>query len=95
MFDFQCAYVNGAAVDSPVTDGVYICKVRPLIQDNGSTRPMIHHGLRHSYAVRTWQELIEGGMSQINASLRVSQLLGHERPDVTDIYLASLKKEAF
>ena len=69
---------------------MYIYKVRPLIQDEGSTRPMTHHGLRHSYAVRTWQELIEGGMSQLNASLRVSQLLGHERPDVTNVYLASV-----
>ena len=74
---------------------MYIYKVRPLIQDDGFTRPMTHHGLRHSYAVRTWQELIESGMSQLNASLRVSQLLGHERPDVTNVYLASLKKEAF
>lgn len=69
---------------------MYIYKVRPLIQDDGSTRPMTHHGLRHSYAVRTWQELIDGGMSQLNASLRVSQLLGHERPDVTNVYLASV-----
>ena len=69
---------------------LYIYKVRSLIQDKGSTRPMTHHGLRHSYAVRTWQELIDGGMSQLNASLRVSQLLGHERPDVTNVYLASL-----
>ena len=70
---------------------MYIYKVRPLIQDEGSTRPITHHGLRHSYAVRTWQELIESGMSLLNASLKVSQLLGHERPDVTNVYLASVK----
>ena len=70
---------------------MYIYKVRPAIQDDGSTRPMTHHGLRHSYAARTWQELIGSGMSQLNASLRVSQLLGHERPDVTNVYLASVK----
>lgn len=68
----------------------YIYKVRPKIQDEGSTRPMIHHGLRHSFAARTYQELINGGMSPLSASLRVSQLLGHERPDVTRGYLASL-----
>lgn len=44
---------------------------------------MTHHGLRHSYAARTYRELTNGGMSPLNASLRVSQLLGHERPDVT------------
>ena len=72
----------------------YIYQVRPQIQDEGSTRPMTHHGLRHSYAVRTYQELIDSGMSSLSASLRVSQLLGHERPDVTRGYLASVKDGA-
>lgn len=71
----------------------YIYQVRPKIQDEDSTRPMTHHGLRHSYAARTYQELVSSGMSPFNASLRVSQLLGHERPDVTRIYLASISKE--
>ena len=72
----------------------YIYKVRPQIQDEGSTRPMTHHGLRHSFAAHTYQELIDNGMSPLSASLRVSQLLGHERPDVTNVYLASVKDGA-
>ena len=71
----------------------YIYKVRPQIQDEGSARPMTHHGLRHSFAARTYQELIDGGMSPLNASLRVSRLLDHERPDVTKGYLASIPKD--
>ena len=71
----------------------YIYKVRPAVQDEDSARPMTHHGLRHSYAARTWQELVGSGVSPFNASLRVSQLLGHERPDVTQVYLASVEKE--
>lgn len=71
----------------------YIYKVRPSVQDEGSTRPMTHHGLRHSYAARTWRELVDSGVSPFNASLRVSQLLGHERPDVTHTYLASVPKD--
>lgn len=71
----------------------YIYKVRPQIQDDGSTRPMTHHGLRHSYAAHTYRELTDGGMSPLSASLRVSQLLGHERSDVTRIYLASISKD--
>ena len=71
----------------------YIYKVRPQIQDEGSTRPMTHHGLRHSFAARTYQALIDNGASPLNASLCVSQLLGHERPDVTNVYLASIPKE--
>ena len=54
---------------------------------------MTHHGLRHSYAARSYQELTNSGMSPLSASLRVSQLLGHERPDVTHGYLASVPKE--
>ena len=71
----------------------YIYKVRSQIQDEDSTRPMTHHGLRHSYAARTYQELIDNGASPLNASLRVSHLLGHERPDVTNVYLASISKD--
>lgn len=55
---------------------------------------MTHHGLRHSFVARTYQELIDSGISPLNASLRVSQLLGHERPDVTNVYLASVKDGA-
>lgn len=71
----------------------YIYRVRPQIQDEGSARPMTHHGLRHSFAARTYQELIDSGMSSLSASLRVFQLLGHERPDVTKGYLASISKD--
>ena len=69
----------------------YIYKARPRVQDAGSMRPITHHGLRHSYAARTYQELVGSGMTPLSASLRVSQLLGHERPDVTQVYLASIK----
>ncbi len=72
----------------------YIYQVRPQIQDEDSTRPMTNHGLRHSFAARMYQEAIDSGMSPLNASLRVSQLLGHERPDVTRGYLASVKDGA-
>lgn len=71
----------------------YIYKVRSQTQDEGFACPMTHHSLRHSYAARTYQELVNGGMSPFNASLRVSQLLGHERSDVTRIYLASIIKD--
>lgn len=54
---------------------------------------MTHHGLRHSYTARVWQELINSGKSPLSASLRVSQLLGHERSDVTKGYLASISKD--
>jgi len=71
----------------------FLCKVRSQVQDEGSTRPMTHHGLRHSFAARTYRELLQKGTSPLDASYQVSRLLGHERPDVTNIYLASVKKE--
>ena len=71
----------------------YIYKIKPQIQDEDSTHPMTHHGLRHSFAARINQESIGSDMSPLSASLRVSQLLGHERPDVTRGYLASVQKD--
>ena len=37
-------------------------------------------------------ELTDNGMSAMDAHFAVSRLLGHERADVTNIYLASLPK---
>ena len=46
----------------------------------------------HTYAAEKYQKLVDGGMTELAAHFAVSQLLGHERPDVTDIYLASVRK---
>mgnify|MGYP004650198089 CR=1 FL=1 len=69
---------------------VFLSSVRPRIQDVGSTRPMTHHGLRHTYAARKYQEFVQNGYSHYDACKQVSRLLGHERAEVTRIYLASL-----
>ena len=70
----------------------YLISIRPQIQDDTRTTHLTHHGLRHTYAARTYQELIQQGISPLEASYRVSKLLGHERHDVTRIYLASVEK---
>lgn len=36
----------------------YLCKVRPHIQDGGSTRPITHHGPWHSYAAHTFVDQV-------------------------------------
>lgn len=69
----------------------FIHAVRPQVQDSASSRPMTHHGLRHSFTARTYQALLQRGVSPLDASYQVSRLLGHERPDVTRIYLASVQ----
>ena len=48
------------------------------------------HGLRHTFASEKYKELTDRGMSELDAHFAVSRLLGHERADVTNIYLASL-----
>ena len=49
------------------------------------------HDLRHTYAAEKYTSLVDGGMTPLDAHFSVSRLLGHERPDVTNIYLASVK----
>lgn len=56
-------------------------------------RPLTFHGLRHTYAAEKYRSLVAGGMGALDAHFAVSRLLGHERADVTGIYLASLRKE--
>lgn len=68
----------------------FILVHRAEAQDEESDRPMTFHGLRHTYAAETYKDLLGGGMSELDAHFAVSRLLGHERSDVTDIYLASL-----
>jgi integrase len=51
------------------------------------------HGLRHSYALNKYNELINTGILEWEAKLAVSKLLGHERSDVTNIYLSTLRKK--
>ena len=58
-----------------------------------SDRPMTFHGIRHTYAAETYRELTASGMTELDAHFTVSQLLCHERADVTNIYLASIKKD--
>lgn len=69
----------------------FIWLYRPHVQDEGSTRPMTFHGLRHTYAAEKYQGFIQAGKTPYEARKAVSKLLGHSRDDVTKIYLASLK----
>lgn len=70
----------------------FIWKNRTDIQEEGCDAPLTYHGLRHTYAAEQYQEFVEGGMTPLDAHLAVSKLLGHERADVTNIYLASLPR---
>ena len=69
----------------------FILRNRETVQDPDSNRPLTFHGLRHTYAAEKYRQLIADGISELDAHLTVSKLLGHERTDVTNIYLSSLK----
>ncbi len=69
----------------------FILRNREAVQDPDSNRPLTFHGLRHTYAAEKYRQLIADGISELDAHLTVSRLLGHERADVTNIYLASMK----
>ena len=71
---------------------LFIYRYRNGISDEGSDRRLTFHGLRHTYAAEKYTRLTEDGMSAIDAHYAVSRLLGHERADVTNIYLASVRK---
>ena len=71
---------------------LFIIKHRNDIQVKSSPS-LTFHGLRHTFAAETYAELIHSGMGTLDAHFTVSRLLGHARPDVTNIYLASLLKD--
>ena len=70
----------------------FILRNRESVQDPDSERPLTFHGLRHTYAAEKYRQRIADGFSELDAHLTVSKLLGHERADVTNIYLASVPK---
>lgn len=70
----------------------FLRKHRP---DPGTNpKPLTHHGMRHSYAVRQYRAAVDGGATEYRAKLKVSKLLGHGRADVTDVYLGSLDEDS-
>lgn len=46
------------------------------------------HGLRHTFAHEKYDEFIRMGKTEFQARTMVAELLGHQRDDVTRIYLA-------
>ena len=70
----------------------FIGNHRSKLPSRGDKEKLTMHGLRHSFAVRRFSELIGNGYTESQAKREVSRLLGHEREDVTEIYLSSLRK---
>lgn len=71
----------------------FIRDQRRSIQDEGRVVPLTMHGGRHSYAAETFRALLEGGAGEAAALWEVSRRLGHERKDVTRIYICTKKSD--
>ena len=63
---------------------------RKFVQDPGSSRHLTFHGLRHTCAAEWYKKLIDEGKTEYQARLQVSKRLGHERDDVTRVYLSGI-----
>ena len=70
----------------------FILKNRRNAADGNRMSPLTFHGLRHTYAAEMYKLFLMNGKDEHTAKLEVSRLLGHEREDVTNIYLASVKR---
>lgn len=70
----------------------FIKNNRHKIIDSLNTRPagieITMHSFRHAYAKEHYDTFLAHGYSEENARLKVAQLIGHNREDVTKIYLA-------
>jgi integrase/recombinase XerD len=64
---------------------------RNKVYDPLNTRPsgvsVTVHSMRHAYAKEKYEEIIRRGLSEKDARLETSYLIGHSREDITRIYL--------
>ncbi len=72
----------------------FIILHRSKVQDTNPKQPLTFHGLRHTFAAEKYRQLVESGTDVLEARYAVSRLLGHNRADVTNLYLASLHTKA-
>jgi site-specific recombinase XerC len=69
----------------------FIRNHRDEFRDEDNDYPLSCHGLRHSYAAGKYTENRDVGKTDYAAKKAVSPLLGHNRADVTNVYLAGVK----
>lgn len=72
----------------------FISTHRKAVQNQDTSFPLTFHGLRHTCATEWYQNLVREGKSEREARVQVSKWLGHEREDITRIYLAGVTDES-
>lgn len=65
----------------------WIGRHRDKFEVPGREAPATFHGLRHTFAQERYKECTTKGLNDYRARVEVSKELGHERDDVTRIYL--------
>lgn len=70
----------------------FIIAHREKVMDKDAEHPISLHGLRHNYSVAQYQQHLKEICHERKAKVATSKQLGHNRPDVVGVYLASLKK---
>lgn len=65
----------------------FIRRQRDAVKEDSSQRHMTFHGLRHTCAADWYRQLTKDGKTPHEACLQISRWLGHERADITRIYL--------
>lgn len=73
----------------------FIAKHRGEVLDPGDIRNLTFHGLRHRFASDAYMYYRDKGYDRLSARLKVARLIGHNRDDVTNIYIKSAKKEGY
>jgi len=58
--------------------------------NNHESGALTSHGLRHTFALRKYQEFRDKGYSKVNSRKEVSEILGHHRDNITRVYISSL-----
>lgn len=69
---------------------------RLKMNENGSnvTEGLTMHGLRHMYVREQFEAFKQEGYTENQAKLKVSKLIGHERKEVTNIYISESKRSS-
>ena len=70
----------------------FIWDHRNEIRDPANPVALTYHGLRHTYAANTYRRMRSQGRTEFEAHIGVSRLLGHERADVTEVYIVGCKE---
>lgn len=74
---------------------IFLWKYRDEVRDPANPVKPTFHGLRHTCAAEQYRRLREQGVSRLDAYLRVSWLLGHNRGSVTKLYISSVDEFSF